>query len=272
MEPLETRAEARKPARTLLQSRDKAILRFIASNRFATSRAIADAFWDGNGNWNHYRRLRKLRHCGYLETLMGDRGTRIGFRVTRKGLNLLRRDGIEIPVTHGIDCRYRTTLYHDETLITIRSLFCKSASITDYLAEHEVSSLLAKKYGYVDTAGYGYKIPDALFKLTTTKNVYRVALELEIAKKTNARYEKLLKQLSFSADWDIVFFIVEREQTIAKLKFILAELRSKDLATEVSKIRNATYFIRLADFLRDGISAQFEGEGHTVSIRQFEAA
>jgi len=257
--------------RTRLKPRDKAILKFIASNGFVTSRAIADTFWKGNGNWNHYRRLRKLGRSGYLEPLVGDRGTRIGYRVTRKGLNHLRREGDEPHFAKGMANRYRTTLDHDAALLTIQGVLTKSSAVTDYLAEHEVCRTLTKRYGFEDRAGTRYKIPDALFTLKGPFRSFRVAVELEIAKKSDQRYRRFLKQHSLSPDWDIVLVISERDQTITKLKSMLHELRLKDDAVRGSKVRNAFYFIRLSDFLRDGVTGKFEGEGKSISIKQFEA-
>lgn len=270
MGALTGQAARRRSDRGRLTERDIEILKFIAENRFATTRAIADRFWKGNGNWNHYRRLRILRARGLLEPLIGDRGARIGYRATRKGLLVLEVRNIPITAGADISCRYRTTLDHDERLITIRRILEASPVVVDFKAEHEVAAMLTRKYGYEDSAGENYKIPDALFQFRTAKRLFRVALELEIAKKSRARYRKFIKQLSLSPDWDIAFVIAERDHTISVLKRVLADLRENDLEMKVSKVRHGIYFIQLADFLRAGLGGKFEGEGRALTLKQFE--
>lgn len=249
-----------------LRRRDIEILRYMIENRFVTVRAIEDRFWKGLGNRNQYRRLKRLMDQRYIEVLHGDGGVRLGYRARRRAVHLLKSIGIEPSSLTDIGAVYRSGFDHDSTVLDLRNIFESSSLISDFQSEHHVREAMGKKYGYRDSEGNGYKVPDALFRLKTAKGSFRVALELEIAVKNKLRYRKALKQLSLSTDWDVAFIVVSEKQRIALLQGILADVRINDFAVKGSNRRNAIYFALLENFQQKKLDGTFEGEKKTFSL------
>lgn len=265
-----------KPKETGLTERDVRILRYMIENRFVTVQAVEERFWKGKGNRNQYRRLKHLRDLAYIEVLHGDRGVRLGYRVCRKAIVALKRLGIAPVALTDLRATYRSTYDHDETLLSLRNIFESSPVVSDFQPEHLVRESLAKKYGFQDHEGESYKVPDALFQIKTARGTFRVALELEIAVKSKARYRKAIQNLSDTRDWDLVFFVVSERQRTDALQGTIADVRVNDPEIRRSKKRSGFYFIALDDFLRDRTSGEFHGENKTFSLqslqREIEAA
>ncbi len=255
-----------------LTPRDLEILRYVVENRFAPCGAVERLFWAGRGNWNHYRRLRKLAQGELLEVLTGDRGIHLGYRITRKGLAALRAQGVCPNAAGSLRARFRSNYDHDTILQDLQRMFSGSPLVSEFVPEHQVREILARKHGFEDAGGRHYKVPDGLFRLQTAKRTLRVALELEIARKGKARLRHIFKQLSRSRDFDVIFFVVADEAVLTLLKALLDEVRRKDLDVRFSKVRHGFYFARLADVLDRGLDATFEGDGKSFSLRGLEAA
>ncbi len=266
MEPLAKSFDPAILRKTGLTIRDAEILRYMIENRFVTIRAVEDRFWHGRGNRNQYRRIKKLIANRYVEVLHGDGGARLGYRARRRAVNALKSLGMEPAHLTDLGAVYRSGFDHDRTALDLRNILESSELVTAFQPEHIVREQLAKRYGYRDSEGNGYKVPDGFFRLRTAKGSFRVALELEIAVKTKARYRKALKLLSLSADWDVVFFVVSEKSRIGLLQGILADLRANDIDLKMSGRRNAIYFALLEEFQERKHGGTFEGERKSFSL------
>jgi hypothetical protein len=203
---------------------------------------------------------------GYIEVLHGDGGMRLGYRARRRAVNVLKSLGMELPPLTDLGAAYRSGFDHDRNVLDLRNILESSELVTGFQPEHAVREALARRYGYRDSDGSGYKVPDGFFQLRTAKGCFRVALELEIAVKAKARYRKALKQLSLSPDWDVAFIVAAEASRIGLLQGILADLRSNDFDLKRSGRRNAIYFASLDEFQRRKLEGTFKGEGKTFSL------
>lgn len=254
----------------LLRTFDKKLLHYIAENRFATVSNLEDIFWNGNAHRNHYRKLKKLEQKGYVNQLIGDRGITLGYTPTKKTILWLKRVGVKIETSTDLTRRYTTTFNHESLLLTLRNIFESSRIVSDFWPEHKVREDFAKRYGYKEREGSGYKVPDALFTLQTHNKQLRVALELELSRKSKARYRKLIKQLLVCAYFNIVFFIVAELSDLNLMKEILKRICEQDLDVKFSAHRHGMYFILLSEFLKHKLDGTFEGEGSTFSLKSLE--
>ncbi|MBI3556391.1 MAG: replication-relaxation family protein [Deltaproteobacteria bacterium] len=254
-----------------LMDRDRAILRQIGEHGFSSAQWIREQFWDGKVNCIYYRRLSILRKMGLIEHLVGDSGKRLGYRLTKKGLNLLRSFGCESAEPSEYRASYRTTFNHDNYLVGLAAVFRQFSGIVEYWPEHQVRQRLALSHGYKERKRDGYKVPDALFTVQTKQRRLRVALELEIAPKAKAYYRRILRQLSKSNDFDMVFLVVADANTLERLVAELAWVRANDPIVKFAKRDNGFYFALLSDVLTNKGHASFRGEGAAFTLAQLAA-
>ena len=197
---------------------------------------------------------------------MGDGGFRLGYRPTRKAIYHLKASGLQPGKLTDLQSEFRSTFDHDKILLELRNVLETSPLVSDFLPEHRVREVLSEKYGYRPDQGNGYKIPDGMFYLKTAKRKFRVALELELTMKSKNRYVKLMKQLSLSRDWDVIFIISKDKVLKQKMEGILSAVRKSDYDIKLSKLNHGIYFATLSEFLSFKLECPLAGENKTFSL------
>lgn len=258
--------------RLKLAARDLAIFRHLALHGFATADQIHGLFWKGaKGHHNHYSRLRKLELAGLIAQLRGDLGQRLGYKLTKKGERIARQVDPELPraSVRGRVC-YRTTFEHDRHLVDVWNILSRCALVGRFQQEREIRSHFAARFGFAKLREQGFKVPDALFDLTTPRAKFRFALELELSQKSSERYRKHFRLLSTCEEWNTVLFVVKN----AKIKAVLKDELKRSLATDpmvkLSPRTNKFYFVELSEILERGLAAKIEGERTSFSFEELE--
>jgi len=214
--------------KVVLTRRDFDALAIVANNRFVEAKQLAH-LWPSDPKYhNHYIRLRKLIRAGILETLIGDAGNRLGYRLTQKGISLLPSEILKAKALSHRSFSYRTSFDHDRLLQEIRLVFEQSPLVSRYMPEHEVKRVLAERHGKKERKDVGYKVPDSLFELKTTHKPLRVALELELTMKSESRYWKNFRELLTSSDFDVVIFVTASEKMSEALRQIIKDVTAND--------------------------------------------
>ncbi len=257
-------------------ARDQAILRQMGEHGFSSAKWIRECFSKEKSNCNHYRRLSILRKKGLIENLVGDAGTKLGYRLTKKGLALLRSLNPQGQGDHSPDqgveieyrAAYRTTYNHDDDLVGLGTVFRMFPGVVEYWPEHLVRQRLSLKHGYKERKRDGFKVPDALFAVQTKQRLLRIALELEVALKARAYYRRILRQLATSSDFDMVFVIVKDSKMLDRLEKELTWVRANDPGVKFAKRDNGFYFALLADVLNEKGNAKFRGEGTAFTLAE----
>ena len=259
------KTSTRKP-RTLLTARDISILSLAARFRFITADEVKTRFYNGSNTFNHFTRLKKLVHAGFLTQIVGDHAMKLGYRITRKGIHYLPSEDLKC---HALSIRrnaYRTGFDHDKLLLKIQDVFESSPLVSQFSGEHEVRQLLASRHGKKENPKEGYKVPDSLFYLTTRKTSLTVAVELELSAKSKARYARIFRQVLISPDFQTVFYVVKNDQMKALMKQLLNEARTKDLVIQTATRKNSVYFATLNDLLEKKRDAVFEGQDSSFTL------
>lgn len=256
--------------KVVLTDRDYAVMTMIASNRFVSAKQLA-SLWQSNPLChNHYIRLRKLMGAGILEPLIGDAGNRLGYRLTPKGIELLPSEKLKAKARDYRSFSYRTSFDHDALLQKVRDVFELSPLVSNYMPEHEVRKRLSEKYGRKERRDGGYKVPDGLFELKTVSRTMRVALELELSKKSESRYRKMFRELLTSSDCDAVMFVTDNERRIEALRKIMADVKEKDPVARDWPTKRGMYFATLESILSEKLNAVFHGDGKPFSLASLE--
>jgi len=255
--------------KVVLTQRDYAVLMALATQRFLSSKDIAK-LWPPKNQTNHYTRIRKLVRVGILELLIGDNGHRLGYRLTHKGIELLPSELLKAKARDYRSFSYRTSFNHDVLLQKVRNVFEESPLVSGYMPEHEVRKRLSEKYRRKERRDDGYKVPDGLFELKTTIGTKRVAVELELSKKSESRYRKMFRELLTSSDYEIVIFVADSENRINALKAIMAEVLSNDPVVKGWPTKRGIYFATLEKVLTQKLDVVFQGEGTSFVLAELE--
>lgn len=258
------------PRKVVLTSRDYAVMKVIATNRFVSAKQLAHLWSNNPKNHNHYIRLKRLMRAGILELLIGDAGNRLGYRLTRKGIDLLPDDADRAKALAYRSFSYRTSFDHDRLLQELQTVFEQSPLVSRYMPEHEVRQRLSEKHGKKERNDVGYKVPDGLFELKTSRGIKRVAVELELTTKSESRYRKIFRELLTSSDFEIVLFVTASDKMTEALRSIVAEVKAEDMVVRGWPTKRGMYFATLESVLLEKQNAVFIGDSDPFSLASLE--
>lgn len=171
-----------------LVERDLKVLDFILDMKFAGRQEVFERFFSTvhggsvkstSEEWTR-KRLRQLVHSGFLRHEVGLQGGPGVYLATFKSYYALQAvdPSIERPKpTGGLDLR---TFMHDRELLALRMDYERKHRDVAWISDRRLKQGLDAQYGI-----FGSDVPDALVMLP---DLGRVALELEIAMKSRARY------------------------------------------------------------------------------------
>lgn len=253
-----------------LTPRDLTILHFIGRNGFATGRDIGRKFFEDGSKSSYLRRLGKLRVMGMLAPLRGDHDAYLGYITTRLARERLREEGIVI--TPGrVAGRFKSSYGHDLMLQRIRETLEQSHLVSQFRSESELRSEAAKRKGRPLSSEDLIKVPDGCFMLKCPSHTLSIALELELATKTQRRYRKMLRALCTIPNHDCVFILSGKDGTMKRLEELLKEVRAKDPFVKCFPDYRGIYFGLASELLAKGQDAKFYGEGKTFTLNELAA-
>ena len=255
-----------------LTGRDHKVLRYLCDNPFTTGPKMKAKFWPGQENDHCYRRLAVYRKMGIARRIPADARATLGYELTSKGLDLLKRVEADNNLKRARRYRYRNSYTHDALLMDIRDIMTASPIVSGFILEPDIKSLFAKRYGFQKKREERYKVPDGLFQLRTKSKTHIVALELEISPKSKGRYNKMFRQLVLARDYSLVFFVVKDDQLLKLLERALSEARAKDPIVRAWRNAHGFYFALLEEILKERTAALFQGEELAFSLDSLAAA
>ena len=256
---------------TWLCTTDSAIVRYLAENRFGTRSDLINAISTLSEKSNMNRTLGRLKTYGLIEGMSGDSNCHLGYRLTKKGLAFAEAN-LSVP-QELLRSRpsFRSQYDHDRVVAEARRILCNSSAIGDFKTEVELRSALGREtFRPSSEQEREWKVPDGLFTLVTKKGPMRVALEVELSQKSKARYQKIMKSVLVSRQFEIVFFLCRDSK--------LADLISKEVSTsrrtnstvQASSRSNGIYFCTLDMLRKNGNDALWCGEKSRFSITEVE--
>ena len=180
--------------RTELVERDLKVLDFILDMRFAGCAEVFERFfsrvYDGGAlatsdEWAR-KRLRQLVYGGFLRAGVGVHGGASVYFATFKAyhaLNAVYPCELRPKPTGGLDLR---TFVHDREMLLLRQEYERRFGEVGWVSDRRL------KQGHGATLGLvGPDVPDAVIVLP---EIGRVAIELEIASKSRARYREKISR------------------------------------------------------------------------------
>ncbi|MCM2282265.1 MAG: hypothetical protein NDI61_10510 [Bdellovibrionaceae bacterium] len=250
---------------------DSEIIRYLALNRFAKQADLFASIIGVVPSYNMPRAVRRLKVHGLIEPLLGDADTHLGYRLTKKGLRFARS------VLHVTDDAlksrpaFRSQYDHDRIVNEARRILSTSPVISDFVSEAELRIQLGKTWTVrSESTSHDWKVPDALFKLSTRKGLLRVALEIELSQKAKARYAKIMEAILISRQFEVVFFLCKTERLLSLIRSEVNAARKTSPRVKASQRSNGIYFCTLETLRALKLDAPWTGEENRFTICEIE--
>jgi DNA-binding PadR family transcriptional regulator len=242
-------------------------------NRFASRGEIGRNLIGLKEGYNLYRRLRHLQRIGLIELLTGDGETTLGYRLTRRGVKFARRNRFLAGDAVHTRPAFKTQFDHDQIVNEAKQILSTSPIVTNFIAESELRSRIGKsRVSATRGVDHEWKVPDAMFTLSTSRGSMTTALEVELTQKAKARYSKIVATLLTSKSFEFVFFICRDEKLKALIRNQIAKARATNALVRASNRSNGIYFCKLTDLRTKGLDAVWEGEDTRFSINELASA
>lgn len=248
---------------------DQEIIRIITLNRFAHFKDLERDLKGLPPGYNLFRRLRHLQKIDLIESLIGDGGAKLGYRLSRKGIEYAKQLAITSDIVLQSRPAFRTHFDHDRIVNETRGILLESPIVRDFITETELRSRLGKCWQTSQNdSNREWKVPDALFTLETARGPMTTALEVELTQKAKARYAKIVQALLTSKMFHLVFILCKDEKLATVLRNEIAEARAMNPFVRVSNRSNGIYFCNLAVLREKQLDALWEGEDRQFSINE----
>ena len=235
--------------RPKLTGRDEKILSLLGEYGCVSAERIKAYFWNSTSTSRaHYRRLGVLRRRGLVENTIGDRAMTIGYRLTKRGKEVLRNS----PAANLRPANrraYKTQFEHDQYLIDLRRILQESPIVKEFKTEAEVRKQLIDSNAKLLHWENLPHIPDATFSLVMPGQTMRVALEVELTLKNKKRYAKIFRNHLLARTWEMVIYVVKDANFRDRLMATLNDIKSTDIQVRVASKINGIYFCTIGEFL-----------------------
>ncbi len=163
----------------------------------------------------------------------------------------------------GIETVSRRSPYyflHDDKVMRIVHLLTINGLVKNYWTEQELKS---NRPLALDLLGGDYtKLPDLVFDLNISNQIFRVALEVEITRKSNERYLRSFLGYSNFRNVDLILFANQQSRITNALKEILSKRLFDDSTRKFG-------FFDLVDFSQKQLAAHLEINSRTIPLGQF---
>lgn len=178
--------------------------------------------------------------------------------------------------TEAVSRRSPYYFFHDDKAMRIIHSLRVSGLVKSYWTEQELKS---NRPLALDLLGGDYsKLPDLIFDLNISDQIFRIALEVEITRKSNDRYLRSFIGYSNFRNVDLILFATQQPRISTALKeilskrffddstrkfgfFDLSELSNKQLATEL-EINSKK--IPIGQFLKNLIEIKTSNRGIVI--------
>jgi DNA-binding PadR family transcriptional regulator len=262
-----TQVEQRINLRSMrLAKRDRTVLEFMWENGFADAELVRDYFFKGQNNRHHYRLLKRLKEKGLIDVLSVSSSFRRIHRLSEKGINFLKMNSPDLSERRTRPPYFRDTFLHDSTLIRLRQILLSSQLISNYRNEQQLKSEFARTNIRAFRDLKKLKVPDAVFLLKTLNRSFVVALELEIAHKSQIRYDEMVRRLCLSPDFNAVFIVAASEIIKQTIALTLKKLRETNPVVMNSPRLIPFYYVGLSNLLEKGNDAEFQSENSRFTL------
>ena len=227
----------------IITKRDKQLFLKLASHGMLSTKQATTFIFNSIASTTVLRRLRILENNNYLKRIKGLDSHEVLWVLTEKGANAV---GASVPKKSWS----KNILEHDYKLLCLRLRLEKAGVAQSWIPEHEIRSLIYKKYGLQE--GKQKLIPDGLMGT--------VAIELELTLKNQNRIKEIVSRYQEKKELSAVWYVASGQSI---LNSFFREWRNHQGFNNSLKL----YGSLLEEVLADPLEATVFREGSVSKIK-----
>lgn len=192
-----------------LQKRDGELLKMVCDFGLLTTKQLGNLFFKEVAITTVLKRLRILEKEGFIERVLGLESFELLWGISNKGAKLIDRENYKTSWNKQL-------LEHDYKVSCLRLSFLNFKLYESWVPEHEIRSLLYKKYSF--KGSLNKLIPDGLMTIKRKGNVETWAMEMELSLKGKDRYERIFIEYGKKENLSGVWYFVRGESLFKSLR------------------------------------------------------
>ncbi len=235
----------------VITKRDLLLFRKLASYGMLSTKQVKSNVFHSIATTTVLRRLRALEANNYLKRITGLESQEVLWVLTEKGAEIA---GVQLPKRQWS----KNMLNHDHKLLSLRLELEKCGVAQSWIPEHEIRSLIFKKYGLKDAKQK--LIPDGLMGVEAKGNKASVAIELELTLKNQVRIKEIVTRYQEKKDLSAVWYIAEGKSI---LNCLFREWLNHQGPNKSIKLYGSLF----EDVIKNPAEAIIYGEGNSLKVK-----
>ena len=192
-----------------LQKRDVELLIMICDFGLLSTKQIGNLFFKEVAITTVLKRLRILEKERLIKRVSGLESFELLWIISDKGARIIEKENYKTSWNKQL-------LEHDHKISSLRLSFLNLKLYESWGPEHEIRSLLYKKYSF--KGSLNKLIPDGLMTVKRKGNIETWAMEMELSIKGKNRYEKIFKEYGKKENLTGIWYFVKGESIFKSLK------------------------------------------------------
>jgi len=239
--------------------RDQKLFQMLQNYALVPTSEIRKRIFDNIAKTTVLRRLRLLEEEKLIQKVVGSMSQELNWALTPKGAEVANLDLFKRNFPLGLRD-------HDQKLLKLRFLLEDIVIAKSWIAEHEIRSKIAKKYGLRSMKQR--LIPDALVGVSMNDIMTSVALELELNLKNKSRYFKTFDLYGQKSEIKFIWYVVSQKSHVRILfryfddykfltygKTFLVSVLDDLMASGVNSAIYTPKLVKMSEIMQASISA-----------------
>lgn len=195
-----------------IQKRDKELLKLICELGLISTKQIGNLFFKDVAMTTVLKRLRLLEGERLIKRVQGLESFELLWSIDSRGAKLIEKELYK-------NTWNKAMLAHDYKLSSLRQTLSLFKLYDSWLPEHELRSLIYKKYSF--KGSLNKLIPDGLMTFRKNGIVETWAIEMELSLKNKNRYEKIFREYGKKENLKGIWYFVQGDSLFKSLKEIV---------------------------------------------------
>ena len=245
-----------------LQERDIELLKMICDFGLLSTKQVRSLFFKDVAITTVLKRLRILEGESFIKRVTGLESFELLWVINNKGARLIEQENYKTSWSKQL-------IEHDYKISCLRLSFLNSKLYESWVPEHQIRSLLYKKYSF--KGSINKLIPDGLMTLKRKGKVETWAMEMELSLKGKDRYERIFREYGKKENLSGIWYFVKGETLFKSLR----DSYKRNSYLLNGKAFVISYIDEVLSSLLDAkviYSANVETLAHFLGIMNFEPA
>jgi hypothetical protein len=166
---------------------------------------------------------------------------------------------------------YRTSFDHDQTVDRVVTRLSEASVVEGFTPEQVLRSEVGRQCWHLTALERKEKrsaVPDAVLDLNVRDSPMKVALELELSRKTKKRIFQKLEHYLIQSEYKFTFYVLKGMPLLELFYSLYRETLEKSIHVKCRKEKNGIYFSTLENIFENGPDAKFRGLDNAISLNE----